>query len=166
MTRRIGLTVVAALLALFTFAGPAAAQQQQYPIETGTLQADKTQVNPGDAVTITGTGCPAGSTVAITFDDQNVGSTQTRADGTFSATVTVPANATAGSHTIAATCVLANGATRRQTVTVTVLGAATRAGALPRTGTDLVPVLSVGALALIGIGGVAILAARRKRTAG
>ena len=166
MTRRIGLLVAGALLALITFASGASAQSTaQYPAEAGNLQTTRTQARPGEDITITGTGCPAGGTVTITFDNQAAGSTTANANGGFSASVTVPANASPGSHTITATCVLGNGTTRRQTATVSVLGAAAQAGTLPRTGTGLTTPLAASAVLLIGAGSVAVVATRRRRTA-
>lgn len=166
MTRRIGLLLSGAFLALISFATVASAQTAtQYPVESGTLAVNRTEARPGEPITITGTGCPGSGTVTITFDNQAAGTTTTRADGTFSATVTVPANATPGSHTITATCVLANGATRRQTATVNVLGAATQAGTLPRTGSGLTTSLAASAALLIAAGSVAVVATRRRRTA-
>lgn len=167
MSRRIGFLVAGALLALTSFASAASAQTTttvQYPAEAATLQTNRTEARPGESITITGTGCPAGGNVTITFDNQPAGSTTANANGGFSASVTVPSNASVGSHTITATCVLGNGTTRRQTATVSVLGAA-QAGMLPRTGTGLTTPLAASAALLIGAGSVAVVATRRRRTA-
>lgn len=160
MTRRIALTFVTGLVALLTLASAASAQQ--YPPASGTLAANKSQARPGESITISGTECPANSTVTVTFDNTQVGTVQSGADGSFTTSVAVPSGASPGAHTISATCVLGNGTTRRQSVAVEVLGAA-QAGALPRTGNDLTTPLALGAATLIGLGGIAVIAARRRR---
>lgn len=162
MPRRFALTFAGVFVTLVSLAGTAYAQQ--YPAETGNLQTDKTAVRPGEPITVTGGGFAPNSTVTIIFDTQVLGTTVTRPEGTFSTTVTIPANATPGRHTLAAVGTAPNGAARRLTSSVEVLGtAAQRGGTLPRTGNGLTPPLAASAALLIGVGSVAVVATRRRR---
>lgn len=166
MARRFGLMITGTLVALFFIGGAASAQQ--YPVQESTLQTNKTEVRPGEPITVSGEGFAPNTTVTITFDDAVVlGTTQTRPDGTFSTTVTIPANASPGTHTITATGTAANGGTRRLTTTVRVLGTAAAApgGTLPRTGTGITAPLAASAGLLIAAGVVAVTATRRRRLA-
>lgn len=162
MARRFVLTLVGVFVTLGSLAGTASAQQ--YPAETGNLQTDKTVVRPGEPITVTGGGFARNSTVTITFDTVVLGTTVTRSDGTFSTTVTIPANATPGRHTLAAVGTAPNGASRRLTSSIEVLGTtAQRGGILPRTGNGLTPPLAASAVLLLGVGSVAVVATRRRR---
>ncbi len=151
------------LLALAFLAGSASAQQ--YPVQESALQVGTSQVRPGESVTVSGDGFAANSTVTVTFDATVLGTTQTRQSGAFSMTVTIPITASPGSHTLAATGVAANGATRRLASTVNVLGAGVaRQGSLPRTGNGFAAPLAASAALLIGAGSVVVVAARRRRS--
>lgn len=162
MARRLTLTLAGLVVTLLSLAGTASAQQ--YPTQTGNLQTDKTAVRPGEPITVTGGGFAGNSTVTINFDTQVLGTTVARPDGNFSTTVTIPANATPGKHTLAAVGTAPDGTPRRLTSTVEVLGvAAQRGGLLPRTGNGLTPPLAASAALLIGAGSVAVVAARRRR---
>lgn len=63
------------------------------------------EVNPGDAVTLTAAGLPPGLTVDAEFHSTPValGSTVVRGDGSFSMPVTVPMDATPGAHNFVVT---------------------------------------------------------------
>ncbi|MBW3557406.1 MAG: hypothetical protein KY454_10785 [Actinobacteria bacterium] len=154
------------LMALASMPGAASAQTQtQYPVQESNLQTDKTAVRPGEPITVTGGGFASNSNVTIRFDTAVLGTTVTRDNGTFTTTVTIPANASPGSHTLTAVGTAPNGATRRLTSTIEVLGvAAARGGTLPRTGLASTLPLALGGVGLLGIGTLAVVAARRRRS--
>ncbi len=166
MARRFGLMLTGTLVAMFFVGGAASAQQ--YPVQESTLQTNKTQVRAGETITVSGAGFAPNSTVTIELNPV-LGTTQTRADGTFSTTVTIPLNTTPGIHTLTATGTAANGAVRRLSATIEVLPAAGAApapgGTLPRTGTGITAPLAASAGLLIAAGLVAVTATRRRRLA-
>jgi LPXTG-motif cell wall-anchored protein len=177
MAKRLLLVVGLALgLALATSA-PAGAQEDDdgYPPSVFFLTLSDTTVVPGQTITASGAMTPGSTSITFTFLSQPVslGSTTPNADGTFSTSVTIPSDATLGSHTITATDsagvsvsagveVVAAGdeaADEDEGVTVTAPGAA---GALPRTGDDSLPLLRVGAV-LLAAGGLLVFLTRRQR---
>lgn len=166
MVRRCGLvlsSLVVALVAVFALAGSAVAQQPQYPVQESNLQTDKTSVRPGEALDVAGDGFEPGAIVTVTFDGVVLGTTRARADGTFAMTITIPASATAGNSTLAATGAAVDGGTRGLTSTINVRGASLGAqAALPRTGTGLTVPLTVSAALLIGAGALTVVASRRR----
>ncbi|MBW3557405.1 MAG: hypothetical protein KY454_10780 [Actinobacteria bacterium] len=165
MPRRFGLILAVLLVGLASMGGAASAQTQtQYPVQESNLQTDKTAVRPGEPVTVTGGGFAPTSSVTVSFDTIVLGTTVTRDNGTFTTTVTIPANASPGSHTLTAVGTAPNGATRRLTATIEVLGvSAARSGTLPRTGPGLATPLAASAVLLISAGSVAVLSTRRRR---
>jgi len=153
-----------------------AASGQGYVAPSGSLVLSASEARPGGTVTVSGAGCLPNSTVSIAFQPGGVplGTAQAGANGAFAATVTVPADATAGTHTITTTCTGANGQPRVLSSTVTVLGTdlsrggplgtdLSTGGPLPRTGSSNVVPQSLAGVALIGVGGVAVVAGRRRR---
>ncbi len=161
MRRRTMFGLVGVLIAL-TVVGTAPATAQ-YPPAAQAQQLSSSQVRPGEPITVTGSGFAPSSTVTISFDTQVLGRTVARTDGVFTTTVTIPANATPGTHTIASSGINPDGTPRRLTSTVTVLGAtANRGGTLPRTGIAGSLPLAVAGTLLIGVGTVAVRAARRR----
>ena len=149
--------------------GPTAATT--VPKADGTLSSDAKdgKSTAGGQVTVTGTGFLPGSTVALVVYSTPVklGEAVVLADGTFSATVTLPKDLANGAHHLVATGVDANGNTRNLVVEVTVSGgtAAVTAGpALAKTGFSALPWAGAGALALLAGGGL-VLGARRRTAA-
>lgn len=149
--------------------GPTAATT--VPKADGTLTSDAKdgKSTAGGQVTVTGTGFLPGSTVALVVYSTPVklGEAVVLADGTFSATVTLPKDLANGAHHLVATGVDANGNTRNLVVEVTVSGgtAAVTAGpALAKTGFSALPWAGAGALALLAGGGL-VLGARRRTAA-
>ena len=127
---------------LFLGLGAAPADAQYGPgVGPGTIGCD------GGSCTVGG--CPAGSTATVTVDGVSIGSFPVGADGTVSF-------ADPGSGTVVVTC---------GGVTLTFeVGAGTVAadGAdLARTGADSAPLMRV-AIALTAVGGIVLLAARRR----
>lgn len=178
MRLRLLLSPFVALLPVLALSGaPASAQASpcapggptaQYPPSACGLALGKTEVRPGESLSVSGAGYRANSTVSLEFRSapSSLGSAQAGAGGAFSTSVTIPADATPGAHTIAATGVDASGAARELTGTVTVLGAvATRGGDLPRTGASFALPAGLAGAVLLAVGSVAVLASRRRRTA-
>ena len=107
-------------------------------------------------MTINGTGV-AGDAVLVLVDSVSVASGAVGADGTFSLTATIPADLAAGSHVL---IVQVAGVTAASTA-FTVAGESA-AGALPVTGGNSLPLLSIS-LGFIAVGAL-VLVARRKAT--
>lgn len=168
-------TLVAFLPVLVLAGSPASAQGSpcapggptaQYPPSACGLTVAQSQVRPGQPLPVSGAGFRPGSTVSLELRSAPVslGSAQAGAAGAFSTTVVIPADASPGSHTVAATGVDATGAARELTATVTVLGAAAGAD-LPRTGAGFAVPAGTAGVALVGVGALAVVASRRRRTA-
>ena len=86
MTMRRMLGVMAILFAaLLSFAGTAAAQSKNTSVG-----GSDTTPDPGQTITVSGTGCNAGETVNFFFDGQPAGSTTADSNGDFSGSLTVP----------------------------------------------------------------------------
>lgn len=118
----------------------------------------------GDGITCTATGFPGN--VAVTFAiNPTLGTSDSNAEGTATITTTMPAQSTfdgpgCGPQTVTAT---GGGATASTSVTITcpTTPATTTAGSLPRTGSDSGRLSGI-ALALVAMGGLVVLAARRR----
>lgn len=137
-----------------------------YPPAACELAVSTTQVRPGEPVAVSGGGFAPNSTVTLRFDSTQVGTAQTNATGVLSTTVTVPANAAPGPHTITAVGTDPSGRPRQLNATVSVLGVqVTRDGTLPRTGSSSTVPGGIAGIVLVGVGSAAIVAARRRRTA-
>jgi membrane anchored protein len=179
------LTVAAGLTLL---AGPAHAQS--YPPQSEGLTVSESTLSAGESFTVSGDGAKPGATVAFTFtltrsssalgasrrvvaagpglartvaavrpqaqSSVSLGSTTANADGEFSARLTIPANTDPGVYTLTAS----SGGEVLAVVTIRVV-AASSAGGLPFTGTDVGPGLAIGA-SLIVAGGLLLVAVRRR----
>ena len=112
-------------------------------------------VGPGtigcDGGTCTVGGCPPGSTADVSVDGTSIGSFPVGADGTVSF-------ADPGSGTVVVTC---GGVTLTFTLGSTVGATGASSGDLARTGADSAPLARV-AIALTAVGGIVLLAARRR----
>jgi hypothetical protein len=75
-----------------------------YPTTQSLLTTDRTAVPAGQAVTVSGTSCPTGQPTA-SLDGQPIDLNVGRGNGEgFTATATIPASATPGTHTLQAGC--------------------------------------------------------------
>lgn len=165
--------LVAPLLAL-TAAAPASAQgacviDAQYQ-GSATFTASVTSVAPGGTVVFTGTGWPGNSTVTISVNGTVAGDATTNATGEFTFNYVVPATTAPGALDASAGC-----GTFVLTQAVTVVGGATTStggisptsvvnGNLPLTGSRSLVGAQV-AVALLAVGGILVLIARRREHA-
>ena len=144
---------------------PASAIAPALPTSNGALGNSDTdgRIVAGTPVTLTGAGFAPGSTVELVAYSTPVklGEAVVLADGTFTATVTVPATLTNGVHHLVATGVDPAGNVRNLVVEVTVSGGT---AVLASTGFSTLPYLGTGALALLAGGGL-LVAARRRNAA-
>jgi hypothetical protein len=169
---KVGRRVIAAaslpaLIGFFALAGvfTPSAGAQVYPPSGCSLGANVSVTAPGSSITVTGSGFDPGQ-VTIFFDSDQVTSATADAGGAFSVPVTVPSNASAGTHVIRA--VPANAKCDPST-TITIAAAAGArtggtAGALAFTGSDSLPLVWI-ALALLTVGTAFVLAVRRRAQA-
>jgi hypothetical protein len=141
-------------LALLLTMGTAAAQTY----EPGAAVVSNANPAPGEAVTVSGSGCVAGEPVDVEIAGQ-VTSTTADPNGDWSVSVAAPTEP--GVYTVTATC-----GTRVLNSQLTVGGTGATAGApIPRTGSSSTVDLSRVAVLLGAAGGVFVLLARRRRTA-
>ncbi|MER7277255.1 fibronectin type III domain-containing protein [Dactylosporangium sp. NPDC000244] len=133
------------------------------PLTLTTDQGDISSTRPGAQLTVIGTGFAAYSTVEVTLYSapQSLGTAVTDASGNFTKTVTVPADLTAGAHTVLAQGVAPDGTARAMKLTVTVAPPSSSA-ALPVTGDPVARTALSGLLALVG-GAALLLGAARTR---
>jgi membrane anchored protein len=170
---------------LTLLAAPAWAQDDYPPDSEQGLTVSESTVAPGETITVSGDGAEPGATVVFRLTRSSaalgashalmagprlaalvrpqaqssvgLGSTTADADGSFSATLTIPSNTAEGTYTLTAT----SGGVVLATATIVVDAAG--GGALPFTGSDVAPGLAVGAT-LIVAGGLLLLAVRRRRS--
>jgi LPXTG-motif cell wall-anchored protein len=176
--RAVRILVATAAMLLAFGAAPAGAQSSnaspcapggpganQYPPRDCGVGGNRSQVRPGEAITVTGQ-CPQGTqTVSFDLDPGNVnlGTATPDAQGNYSRDVTIPTGTRPGQYTIEATCEGVAGAGVVRSFAVQILGAVA-GGTLPRTGdSSTVPLLAAGA-GLVATGAVAVLAVRRRRS--
>ena len=168
---RIPITMVVALVAATTLVaiGPSAGAASPYPGNGCAVTMTKVTALPGDQLTVTATGYPAGAEVTFTLHSTPVvlGTVAADASGNATLVFTLPPGTTPGLHQITANgvplglCdpdVSANLMVDAASVTSTTTGA----GTLPRTGTNSAELVQV-ALVLIAVGGLITLATRKRR---
>ncbi|MEJ7764970.1 MAG: Ig-like domain-containing protein [Acidimicrobiales bacterium] len=152
----------------------------QYPVGTCTLEVSPSEVQPGDEITVSGSGFMPGSTVTVTLSDGTVlGTAVVDENGNFTGVFRIPAGTEAGVFEVFATGVDPAGEPFVLSGTLTVSDATPAPGGgtpppggradppggrLPRTGTDSLAIVGAGlALAATGLG--LTLAARRRKLA-
>jgi LPXTG-motif cell wall-anchored protein len=166
MVRRILLTVALICAAGAMLSAPASAQNY------GGCQAQLTPTTaaPGGSITVSGSGAPASSAVSASLDAAVIGSGTADGAGNFSFSATVPATAS-GNETVTVTCGTSGTATAvlsvttAQATTTTTAAATTTtvaAAGLPRTGSSDAMPMTVAGLAAVGLGGAALVVARRR----
>ncbi|MBW3589284.1 MAG: hypothetical protein KY429_07685 [Actinobacteria bacterium] len=172
MKRALLLTIVLVFLFLLPTAAVA-----QYPPTVGDLVIDKTVVEPGESVRVSGGGFCPGTQVTVTLvptgsttgAPRALGTFTTDASGNFAGSVIIPTDTPPGTYTLQATgqssdCV----ATRVLSANLTVRAAQAAVARGPRgfgavTGIEALPWV-VGGLAVIGLGtGMVVISRRRSR---
>jgi hypothetical protein len=133
------------------------------PKADGTLTSSDAdgKVVAGEQVTISGKDFLPGSVVDLVVYSTPVklGTATVLADGTFSATVTLPKDLANGTHHLVASGVDVNGNPRTLVVEVTVSGGT---AVLAYTGFSALPYAGAGALALLAGGGLLVVSRRRQ----
>lgn len=111
---------------------------------------------PGQTITVTGTGAKAGDVVTATLNNVVIGSGVADTNGSFQFSATIPVGTPTGTATVFVNCGPDGG-----TLGVVITVGATTAPPLPRTGAgNTIPLLKLG-IALIAAGAL-ILALRRR----
>ncbi len=160
MIRRV--LAIAALLLLV----PATAAYAQYnPGQPGFIITPST-TTAGAQVSFVGEGCPANSTVTFTNNGVTIATGTAGADGKFAVPATVPSSWAPGAYTITATCgtvVMSNVLTVVAETSGVIPGTSgTTSGSLPTTGANSMRLVQV-AFGLLAVGGLIVLATRRRR---
>jgi LPXTG-motif cell wall-anchored protein len=164
--KRIGVMFAVTMIGLLGLAGAAGAGYPTTPFATG---SDST-VTPGQSVTVVGHNLDPGSASTADLNSVTVslGGKTVESDGTVTYTTTVPASFT-GPHNITIHG-LSNGVPVDLVFEFVVSGQATPGGstgggaAIPRTGTNTLPLTAVG-VALLGIGAGAVYVSRHRGSA-
>lgn len=163
MVRRM---LMGALFCLFLFASPAKAQDNYE--ETPTLTCTPATVEAGTQVTCTITGCNTGSVADFEFNGVPVGSAT--AASPASITFPVPEGTPPGQAVVSATCPGVATALSTQLNVITATGTAapststTTPSTLTATGANSLGLAQIS-LALIAVGGLLVLASRKRRAA-
>lgn len=123
------------------------------PAAQPAVSLDKGSYAPGESVTVTATGFPAGAVATVEFRSTPVvlGTLTIGADGSAAAVFTVPVTASAGGHQI-----VVSAAGVSASVSLSVAG-----GTLAATGTDSAPMLGIAGI-LLALGGGLMIAGRRR----
>ncbi|MGH3494920.1 MAG: hypothetical protein ACRDQ1_17025 [Sciscionella sp.] len=171
---RRGLVLLAAALLtalglLALTAGHNRASAGPYPPGSGcAISTSDQSVQPGDTITVNGSGFPANTSVALTVHStpMSLGSIHTDANGSFSDTVTIPSSLVGSNHKIVAasastTCSFDPFGTQ-QVAAAQSSKATSGVGGLATTGFAALTA-SVIAVALLAGGGLLLLLGRRRR---
>lgn len=130
------------------------------------LTVDPSTFEAGAIVTVVGTGFQPDFETTIEFGSDLVGTVTTDPTGGFTTQVTIPADATPGPNIITAVCdaavnlVTTSVIVSSNSVTTTTLGG----DRLPRTGSEVEPLVIVGAVALLAGVAFVLVAMRRRRS--
>jgi hypothetical protein len=100
--------VAAAVAAGLVVAGGAPAGAQTYPPPPASLTVDNPAPAPGQAITVTMSGCRPDTFALFGVDLILLGSGWVGSDGVARATITIPATLPPGSHTLSGYCIGAN----------------------------------------------------------
>lgn len=158
MLRRL-IVLSAALLMVFA----SAAHAQYVPGQPGFILDPNQVLEGGATTTASGVGCPPSTNVVFTIDGVQVGTTVSRPDpdGSFDATLSIPASFAPGEYTVVATCGNVR-MTNTLTITAVPTSEPTSATTLPRTGSDSMLLVRIG-LALAATGGLLVLGTQKRR---
>lgn len=157
--------VIGSLFCLFLFAAPAAAQDGYN--DTPSLTCTPSTVDVGTQVTCTVTGCTPGSVADFTLNGVAVGSATAGPDASI--TFPVPPGTPPGQAVVGATCPGLATALSTQLSVITATGVATPSsttttpGTLTQTGANSLGLAQIS-LALIAVGGLLVLASRKRKS--
>lgn len=171
---RVFATLFTAIAVMALATGTAFAQYP--PTATGGTTVSDATLAPGESLTVSGSGWEAGSSVTMTLfpDPVGLGTAAVSADGTFSASVTIPTSVSPGTHELRVSGTGADGQPRTSSTSLVIVGAssgsASGSGASGSggSGSDLAATgrgtgtTAVLAVLLLGIGGGVLLMARRR----
>ncbi len=160
----LGAMVFAALAATAMLATSAGAQ---YVPGTPGIVVDPSCSAVGGNITVEGSGVPASSTVTITVNGITLGTATSNPDGDFlTAALALPSSLTSGQYTLHATTGTVDLTTNLDIAigpcAVSAVTVAQGTGTLPVTGTNSGEWVKAG-LSLVAIGGLLVLATRRRR---
>lgn len=173
MLRR--MLVIAAATAAVLVVGAAPVGAQQYPPPNNTVTVDDVTPQPCQSVTVTAGTYSPGSTVEFTLASApaSLGSATADDGGVATLTAAIPDGTKAGEHTITASGANDDGPLS-QSITVDVVGSCAgqattpttvaASGPLPKTGSNSTMPLARAAALLMAVGGVLLLATRRRRS--
>ena len=164
MIRRMLVLGALVVTTMATLAVGATTASAQYVPGTPGIIVNPGSTTVGGKVTVQGSGCPGGSTVTIKIGTVTVGTVVANGEGDFILKdIVLPPSITPGQYTVHALCgdldltaVLSVSALAPSTTVATV-------GTLPKTGTDSGMWVKVG-LSLVAVGGLLVLATRRRRS--
>lgn len=125
------------------------------------------EVSEGGIISISGQGCAPFQEVIFSINGQVIGQTTTNEVGVFTAQLQLPANLGPGTYTIIGTCgttTMSSSLTIRAATTTTAR-VTTGGGSLPQTGSDTTVMLVRGALVLLCLGGLVLVASKRRHGA-
>jgi LPXTG-motif cell wall-anchored protein len=159
------LALTTMLLGAFALVSPPAQAQEACDIEaayqgTATFGTNLTVVSAGGEIVFEGTGWPPNVTLQISVNGQQIGSVTTNAQGSWSFTYTVPANAS-GTQTAEVSCGSFVLSTQFNVIGAAgpITGGTTTP--LPVTGSDSLSWVQMG-IALIALGAVLVYLTRRR----
>ncbi len=154
------------------------------PCATPEPEIEAEVTGDGRSVSVTGSGFPANTTIAVSLEDLTLGTATTDADGTFTGefsvtdcdltggTLTATAGDSSATSDVTLTpCQVTTTTTTTADPTTTTTSATTTPsnpatpGELPVTGAAVLPLLATGVLLLASGGGLAAITARRRRSA-
>jgi hypothetical protein len=130
----------------------------KYPSDTCGISTSTNSGVPGSDVTVAGDGFSKNCGVVVRFDSTQVGTATSNSAGHFSTTVTVPSNASAGTHSITASDQCSSFVLATQFTVNAVSGS----GGLPFTGAVFWPLL-FGGSGLVVVGFLLVVAGRHRR---
>lgn len=138
----------------------------QYPIGQCELALSQSAAARGATIRAAGAGFASSAPVTLSLcNGANVGSATTDSGGSFSGSLTIPANAPLGPCSVTATDVAGSSQSAALLITSAEVPAAAAGptGSLPRTGSSTtIPMIAAGGLLVLG--GAALVLASRRRT--
>ena len=162
MIRRTLMLGALLVTAMATLALAATTASAQYVPGTPGIIVDPGSTTVGGTVTVEGSGCPPGVTVTIKIGNVVVGTVVSNGEGDFiDKNIKLPPSITPGQYTVHALC---GDLDLTAVLSVSALPPSTtvQVAPLPKTGTDSGTWVKIG-FSLVAVGGLLVLATRRRR---